>query len=390
MKKLFTLILIIILLLTSCSIDFGDGISGVFQNSRTRLLDAMTSREEKAFRELFDTLFIAMDNDDKNGIKNLFSPAAINEIPDLDSKIEAFLSVYNGPMEIENIKYSAGYGSDDIEYGKRQTRLHNSDTTIIADGIRYHIGVVLYSQDDFNKDNEGVHILEFSTDEAYDSKYYASHISYKAGPGFYYQHSAEIRDDIKWIEGSPWDYTPYDRTLTAEEIRVVVEHNNDYKNLVAVIGEPNCSWTEYKFYYYELENGFFAVIKLDNTTWERGSRQIENPDAIVAVYIADETEDIETVWTSDNFVKLAGLYRYYTPFDRELTEEFFRSFALRSDSFDQLTNEIGLPNVDETWYAYFQLSDNRFVGCNYYGDSIEEIFVYDSENRLYTIWKKGD
>ena len=402
--KLLILILIIVLLLASCRIGFGnvipdgisneisggisDGISGVFQNSRTRLLDALTSREEKAFREVFDKLFAALDNGDKDGIRALFSIEAVNETPDLDGKIEEFLNAYNGPTEIENIKYSAGYGSESVDYGKRQSRLHNADTIIKAGGIRYHIGVVLYAQDDFNKDNEGVHILEFSTDEARNSKYFASYIAYDAGPGFYYQYSAEIRDDIKWIQDRYWTYVRHDRTLTAEQIRAVVEGNNNYSNLVAVIGEPNCSWKEYKYYYYELENGLFAVVQLDNTTWEREARKIENPDAIAAVYIADETDDIETVWISDNYVKLAGKYCHYVPLDRALTEEYFTSFALRSSSLEQLIDEIGPPNVDETWYAYFQLSGDRFVGCNYYGDDIEMMHVYDAKHRLYTIWEK--
>jgi len=151
MQNLFAVILIIFILLTPSS-------SEVFQNSRTRLLDSMTSREEKSFREMFDALFTAMDNGDKDGIKDLFSTTAVNEIPDLDSRIEGFLNEYKGPMEIESIKYSADYSEENVEYGKRQTRLHNSNTVIVAGGIRYHIGVVLYSKDDINKDNEGIYI----------------------------------------------------------------------------------------------------------------------------------------------------------------------------------------------------------------------------------------
>lgn len=169
-----------------------------------------------------------------------------------------------------------------------------------------------------------------------------------------------------------------DVVIDVDDVVVDVVDVDDVVDVVAVIGEPNCSWIEHKFHYYELDTGCFAAIKLDNTAFERGSRQIDNPDTIVAVYIADETKVIETVWTSDNCVKLAGLYRYYIPFDREFTEDFFESFTSRSNSLGQLTSEIGLPNVDKTIYAYFQLSDDRFVGCNYYGDSIEGIFVYNS------------
>ncbi|MCL2163679.1 MAG: DUF5104 domain-containing protein [Oscillospiraceae bacterium] len=392
MKKLLVLIPLIIILLTSCGIV--ERISEEFQNSRTKLLDSITISDSKVFREMIEAVFAAFDNHDVNGLKSLFAVNALKENPDIESQIEAFFNVYAGPMEIEKISYSTS-GTEYIDFGKQRNILHNSyDIIISADGVRYYINLTMYSPDDFERDNEGIHTLNVATEDALNSKYFVYYNSEIEGggdkPGFYYQDSTEKRDDIMWIQGSFWRYMHYDRSLTADDIRAVVEKNNDFKNLVAVIGEPNCSWTVYKFYYYELDNGLFAVCQLDNTTWERVRRDIKNPDAIVAVYIADETENIETVWISEDYVKLGSAYRHYTPVDRELSEDFFRSFAMRSTSLSELIDEIGPPSVDQTWYAYFQLSDNnRFAGCHYSGDEIEEIFIFDSEGSRHTIWEKS-
>ena len=378
----FTLLLIFLMGLCGCT-SYG---------SRLAQLNYESNRDSKAFQETITAVFTAFDNYDKEGLKSLFAKNVLKENPDLDKQIEAFFNEYKGPMEIIEINYSTS-GGEHIEYGKKRTELHNSyDIIIEASNVRYHIKMEMFSRDDFDKGNEGIQTLNVATDEAYNSKYFVFYFSdiNRGGdkPGFYYQDSTDKRDDIMWIEGRSWRYTNYDRSLTADDIRSIVEKNNDLNHLISKIGEPNCSWDIYKFYYYELENGLFAVCQLDNTTWERAWREIEK-DAIVAVYIADEEENLETVWTSDTVVKLAGLYRHYEFYDRELTEEFFMSFVQRSNSLDELIEEVGPPNVDATWSAYFQISEDRFIACKYRGDDIQELILYDSGSRLHSIWQKN-
>lgn len=359
--------------------------------SRMGMLDFVTSRDEKAFHEMLDGVFAALDSGDTGGLKKLFANTVIAENPDLDNQIELFFQVYEGPMEVEKIDYSTS-GGESIESGKRQTILNNSfDIIIVASGVRYYVSMSMYSQDDFNKDAEGIHTLEFDTEEAISSKYFAFYNEEDDGPGLYYQDSSEKRDDIKWIEGRSWKYTYYDRKLTADDLGAIVERDDDFNNFVSVLGEPNCSWPVYAYYYYELENGLFAVCKVEdkiNTVRPRDSSgAVLRPNVIVAIYVADEENNLETVWTADDIVKVLGTYHYFLPIDRELSEESFKSFASRSTNLSQLKDEIGLPNVDETWYCYYKLSDDRFVECNYYGEDIEKFSVVDSENRLYTFWE---
>ncbi|WP_010246459.1 hypothetical protein [Acetivibrio cellulolyticus] len=178
------------------------------------------------------------------------------------------------------------------------------------------------------------------------------------------------------------------RRLTPDELRSVAEKNDAFNKFVSVIGEPNCSWTVYEYYYYELDNGLFAVCKLDHEVRPRDSSGYAvKPKSIVAIYIADEKDDIETIWMADDIVKVNGRYRYFSPVKRELSEDFFKSFATSSHSLSKLKEEIGPPNTDETWYCYYKLADNRFVGCHYSGDDIEEFYVADSKDKLYTIWE---
>jgi hypothetical protein len=61
-------------------------------------------------------------------------------------------------------------------------------------------------------------------------------------------------------------------------------------------------------------------------------------DSAVAIYVADEEKGLETVWKADDVVKILGRYCYYVPVDRELSEGFFASFALHSNSPSTLLN----------------------------------------------------
>ena len=248
--------------------------------------------------------------------------------------------------------------------------------------------MMMYSHDDFNKKNEGIHTLEFDTENAHNSQYFAYYNEKDDGPGLYYQDSTKKRDDIRWIQGRSWKYTYYKRKLLDDELRSVAEKSDDFNSFVAAIGKPNCSWTVYGYYYYELNNGLFAVCKLDDDVRPRDSSGYAvKPNSIVAIYVADEKDDLETIWMANDIVKVNGEYRYFSPVKRELSEEFFKTFATSSHSLSKLKEEIGPPNIDETWYCYYKLDGNRFVGCHYSGNDIEEFYVADSKDKLYTIWK---
>ncbi len=363
--------------------------------SRLIRLDFETSRDDKAFQDMLNKVLAAIDSGDKEGLKDLFAVSTIETNPNLDNQIDNFFQVYKGPSKIEHIDLQL-YVSESTEYGRRKTELSDGgeDIIITASGVRYYVSMMMYSKDDFNKDNEGIHILEFDTEEAQNSQYFAAYNEEDDGPGLYYQDSVEQRDDIRWIEGRSWKYTHYDRKLTAEQLRAVADQNDDFDNFVSVIGKPNCSWTVYAYYYYELDNGLFAVCKVEDVINDvrplDSSGYVNKPNSIVAIYISDEKDNLDTLWMAPDIHKVMGEYRYYRSVKRELSEDFFKEFVKRSHSLAQLEQEIGLPNIDEHlgYDCYYEIADNRYVDCHFTGNNIEEFSIVDSEDKLYTIWKE--
>jgi hypothetical protein len=171
----------------------------------------------------------------------------------------------------------------------------------------------------------------------------------------------------------------------------VVEKNDCFDNLKAVIGEPNCEWTVYKYYYYELEDGLFAVCKVESpigSTRPRIDGRVARPNVVLAVYIADEKDHLETVWMAEDIIRIFGRYLHYTPIDRELTEECFLSFVAYSNCPKQLEEVIGLPNATESRIRYYILSDGRFLVCREYSTAgIVGLFIADANKRVHTVWE---
>ena len=400
MKRLLALIFIITMLLASCGMieekaseAAGEIMIGVIEADMPKS-DYGYVEHEKAFRKIMDKVLAAFDKGDKEGLKSLFAAKAIEKDPDLDAQIEAFFEVYCGPMEIVQNEDS-GHKDSIKRYGMRFTKFSNApDTIIVAGGVRYYLAMYVYLRDDFDKGNKGIHVLSIATELAYSSEYFCH---YREGdtPGLYFQDSAEKRDDIKWIEGDFYKYTPYERDLTAENLKAIVERDDSYYWLVSDIGEPNCSWHNMR-HYFELENGLFAACVLD--VYDRHGSGTTN--SIIAIYLASEgkSRERETIWMADGIAKVGGEYIDFQPIDRELTEDFFVSFFERSNSPEKLLAEIGPPNCKRSFSDYYQLTDGRYVECstdwvetpdgeaNYV--VVDGVYIADEDGRLYTIWER--
>ncbi|MDR0491238.1 MAG: DUF5104 domain-containing protein [Oscillospiraceae bacterium] len=355
--------------------------------SRLAMLNAESNRDEKALSDALDILFAAMDGGDKEGIKSVFAKAVIKENPEIDDEIDAFLQAYNGPMEIK-IKTLSGGGTGRNEYGKKQWTMNagGRDLIVSAGGVRYYIYVKICTIDDFDKDNEGVQTLTIATKDAYGREDFMPYGN--RPPGFYYYDSPEKREDISWIEFDYYEYEHYDRALSADDLLVAAEKNDSWDAFVAAVGEANGSMSslpDYQ-YYYELDNGLFAVCLLGGAVSSSTPPDLIRSDCVVTIYIADDEKKLETIWMADDITMVHGYYFYYIPVDRELSEEFFKSFFARSKSVSKLEEEIGPPNIKHYGTYYYILSDGRFVECSSNGDDhIYSFGVSDSEERLYVL-----
>ena len=106
-----------------------------------------------------------INEQDKEGLKKLFSKDSQRKIEDLDSKLDQFISAFNGnKIESSNGFEPAFKGSEQTQplhiYGKYHLKMDNGD--------KYIILINICDIDDDNKEKEGlfkITLLTFSKDE---------------------------------------------------------------------------------------------------------------------------------------------------------------------------------------------------------------------------------
>lgn len=341
--------------------------------SRVALLNFETSRDNKQYREMVNNVFAALDSNSKEDLKELFAPNVISSNANIDKQLDELFEFYKGPKESDE-DVTLIHSSEHNEYGRKEIELENH-FMITADGVKYYVYLDMYSRNDNDKEEKGIHMLEFATEEAHDSKYFIWHqVDLGDIPGLYIQTSTEKRSDIMMADSILMKYKAVDRKLCADDFLDFVKKNDDFGKLTESIGEANGN--NFDLYYFEISENQFVVCGVTN-------------EKIKYMYVADEDKEIDTLWLADDMMKVYGHYLPYTPADRELTEEYFKSFMSRSNRLEQLVDEIGQPSGEEAFYVYFKLPDNRYAACYRSGDLIHSVFITDDDNKLYTIWEES-
>lgn len=136
------------------------GLSGC---SRAAQLTFETNRDETQYREMVDGVFAALDSKNKETLKGLFAPNVIKANPGLESQMDALLEWYQGPKESDD-GVDLINASTSNEYGVKEIELRNS-FEIVANGVKYQVCLTMQSQNDKDKGAEGIHMLEFATEE---------------------------------------------------------------------------------------------------------------------------------------------------------------------------------------------------------------------------------
>ena len=158
MKKLISVGLCLLMILTTAFCLTGC-------KSRT---DEMADQEiytEKQMNKMKNKVIKCINEQDKEGLKKLFSKDAQKNIEDLDDKLDQLIGAFNG-NKIESAKglSPAFEGSADAQplhiYGKYHLKLKSGD--------KYIILIDICDIDDENKEKEGIFqldLLTFSKDE---------------------------------------------------------------------------------------------------------------------------------------------------------------------------------------------------------------------------------
>ena len=126
------------------------------QGNRLSRLERETETEDEAAKSTVEKLIKALDDMDATSVREMFSPYALENSPDLDKKIREMFKYYPGmDEEYEYINPS----SRSSDYG---TVVHIIKPVIFAEsgGERCDIIICQYLRNDKDPSMEGVHLIE--------------------------------------------------------------------------------------------------------------------------------------------------------------------------------------------------------------------------------------
>ena len=146
------LILSIVLCLTGCK-------------SRTDEMGEQSVYTEKQMNKIKNKIFKYVNEQDKEGLKKLFSKDAQKNIEDLDGKLDQLIGAFNG-NKIESAK---GNGTDfEGSADAQPLHIYGDYDLKLSNGENYVIMINICDIDDENKEKEGLYriiLLTFSNEE---------------------------------------------------------------------------------------------------------------------------------------------------------------------------------------------------------------------------------
>lgn len=115
------------------------------------------ARDDKKIAETrFQNIIEALENNDKEGLKNMFSPSALKEADDIDGDIEYLMKFYQGKVES---KEDSRQGSDSKNNGERTSEL-KCFYRVTTDEDKYIVFFIDQLVDTKNPDNVGLYMLQ--------------------------------------------------------------------------------------------------------------------------------------------------------------------------------------------------------------------------------------
>ncbi len=155
MKKILSIVICTIMIVSALIYATG------CQN-RERILSKETEYEETHMKKMKMKIVECINNNDRKGLKKLFSKNAIEEVDDLDARIDKLLEVFSG-KSIVSTESEPVDSSRTNDYGKESISIYGEQAFKLKDGKIYAVWIDFCDKDDNNKDNVGLYMIEVCT-----------------------------------------------------------------------------------------------------------------------------------------------------------------------------------------------------------------------------------
>ena len=177
-KKLLSIIIIIALSfsLISCK-SAGSMISD-------RKAELNSSDDRGTANKQFDKIMEALKNNDKGGLKKMFSPNALKEAKNIDGGIDYIMEFYKGKIKSKDAaKDDAALEVSDYNDGGEKTSELKVYYTVTTDQDTYIVFFIKQLVDYKNPDNVGLYMLQIIKESDEDNEFDWG--TYKRGAGIY-------------------------------------------------------------------------------------------------------------------------------------------------------------------------------------------------------------
>ncbi len=266
-----------------------------------RLLEiwSVVDHDHFTLQEKIDAFFQAVDAQDADAIKALFSPNVLREDTDLDETIERLFAFYPGPTEDCYMESSPGSSR---HIGPQRMASTHSWFPVISNGVNYYCYISLTYRDDADPDNIGLENLILVSEKVRCSEEFWTNGGWKDcdvgltvvedAPGDYL--TCRIGD-------TPYIYTPVDRVLTQEDILTFLETDDRWEHFLERFGEPNAASPYGKVYYYELpdEDGEKRFAYLSTRSAGEGRPEEERKIDTVVLEDGRSSHTLAVLWKNE-------------------------------------------------------------------------------------------
>ena len=130
--------------------------------SRTDEMVDLETYTTKQMNKTKKQVIKCINEQDKEGLKKLFSKSAQKDIEDLDGKIDELLEAFKGES-IVSVKSEPVDLSRTNDYGKESISIYGEQAFKLKDGKIYAVWIDFCDKDDNNKDNVGLYMIEVCT-----------------------------------------------------------------------------------------------------------------------------------------------------------------------------------------------------------------------------------
>lgn len=139
-------------------------IIGCSPTTRGEYLAKQNKSDQEHAAELFEAVTDALETEDTEAIKKLFSPYALENSEDLEEKIQALMEFYPGSNG--GYKVVVPTHESTQQYGVKKYVICPK-YTITNDDEVYQMRLTVYVQNDEEPDKEGVYMIQVMTEDAW-------------------------------------------------------------------------------------------------------------------------------------------------------------------------------------------------------------------------------